>query len=172
MISHRFVLSAVLLPLLLTGCVPASQSPELCEPPKTEIIYQTSLAGQFLSCLNGSLKMSGEQRRLEKEQARKMFVENSSPKNRLWLSCLALAEDSPESLQYSLSLLQEQRKLSQDSDSQLDGLIDMVGRLLASKKEAARHHETLTRQKRELDSLRAKMEKLKKIEKLMTEREK
>jgi hypothetical protein len=171
MIFYRLIVSIIFL-FLLNGCVRQLQPQESVEVPKTKIIYQTSQTSDFLSCLAGSLKMTPEQRQREKKETQKIFAENPSSKNRLWLACLTLGEGSIRSIEYSLLLLQEQQELNSEPDSQLDGLIDIVGRLLASKKENVRLTKKLADQTEEINSLRTKLEKLKKIEKLMTEREK
>ncbi len=167
MINYSLRLSIIVFVLLLTGCAGRFEDSEFNDVPKTKIIHHTSLASQFLSCVSGSLRMTADQREQEKKETRKIFERSPSLKNRLCLACLALADGSSRSLEYSLNLLKEQQKLVPEPDSQLDGLVDLVGRLLACQNEIDRQAKALAEQSLEVDSLRAKMEQLKKIEKLI-----
>ncbi len=171
MIFSRLIIAVILI-CSLNGCVGWLVPPDCREAPKTKIVCKPPLTSDFLSCLAGSLKMTPEQRRREKEQAQKIFKENPDSKNRLLAACLAFVEDTSESSEYSLTLLREQQKLSPEADSRFDGLVEIVGRLLAYQKKTARQSEKLDEGRRKINSLRLKLEQLKKIEKLMSEREK
>jgi len=167
--SPALIIFSVCLFSLVCGCALPPIDPVST---KVKIVPQSSLTDEFLSCFIKASSLGPEQLLLEKEKFTKTFLETSSRENRVCLACLCVAEGSPSSLQYGLRLLTELQEEDIVENSELSGLTDLVGRILALKKVLNQQQRSLEKNNARIVSLEEKLEKLKNIEKIISDREK
>lgn len=139
---------------------------------KVKIVPQTSLTDEFLSCFIQASSLGREQLLLEKEKLKKTFIETNSRENRVYLACLCVTEGTPSSLGYGLELLSELQEEDIVENPELSGLTDLVGQILALKKDLIRQQRSLKKNNERIVSLEEKLEKMKNIEKIISDREK
>lgn len=151
--------------LVSGGCAQSPIEPAEAKIQQTKIIYQTSASSKFMTCLNSSIMLSPAELQKEKHETKKNFIRTNDEQNRLRLACLCLTADSIDDLEYSQQLLKDLHRQKTNKNSDLDGLVHLVGMLIAKHKKNDQKNQIIV-------SLEKKLEQLKKIEKIISDREK
>ena len=177
--SPALIMFSVCLFLLVSGCIlhpiePVNEKVKIVSHPSStdEFLSRTSITGEFLSCFKQVSSFSRKQLLLKKNERKKIFLRTKSREDRVSLACLCVAEGSTSSLQYGLELLTGLQEKDTVANSELSGLVGLVGRILAVKKDLRRQQRSLKESNERIVLFEEKLEKLKNIEKIISDREK
>ena len=141
-------------------------------PLTDEFHDRTSITDEFLSCFTQAASLSRKKLLLKKNERKKIFLRTKSREDRVGLACLCVAEGSTSSLKYGIGLLTGLQKEETVENPELSGLIGLVGRILAKKRSLSQKQRSLKESNEQIILLEKKLEKMKKIEKIISDREK
>ncbi|MEA3547357.1 MAG: hypothetical protein U9R66_06810 [Thermodesulfobacteriota bacterium] len=177
--SPVLIMFSVCLFLLVSGCIlqpiePVNEKVKIVPHTSStdEFLSRTSITGEFLSCFEQASSFSRKQLLRKKNERKKIFLRTKSREDRVSLACLCVAEGSTSSLQYGLELLTGLQEKDTVEDPELSGLVGLVGRILAAKKNLSQQRRSQKESNERIVSLEEKLEKMKNIEKIISDREK
>jgi len=177
--SPAFIMFSVCLLLLVSGCIlqpiePVNEKVKIVSHTSStdELLSRTSITGEFLSCFQQAASFSRKELLLKKNERKKIFLRTKSREDRVSLACLCVAEGSTKSLQSGLKLLTGLQEKDTVENPELSGLVGLVGRILAVKKDLSQRQRSLKESNGRIVLLEKKLEKMKNIEKIISDREK
>ena len=167
--SSALIIFSVCLFLFVSGCALQPIDPQNT---KVMIVSRGSLADEFLSCYGQTSSLSREELLLKKDELKQTCRGTNSREDRVALACLCVVEGSTSSLEYGLELLTALREEDIVENPELNGLSDLVGLIFALKKDLIQQQRSLRENNKRIASLEEKLEKMKNIEKIISDREK